>query len=83
MFLARGSRHGIIPCMDAPHSKFQHVYAIVRFDFPLNSEQPELTVSVVKIFMSKDGAEQEAIRLNTINAAKKCTYRTFVTRLVG
>jgi hypothetical protein len=68
--------------MDAPHSKFQHVYAIVRFDFPLNSEQPETTVSVIKVFTSQDTAEQEATRLNSINASKNCAYKTFVTRFV-
>ena len=68
--------------MDIPHSKFQHVYAVVRFDFPLNSEQPETTVSVTKVFTSQDAAEQEASRLNRINGAKQCVYKTYVTRFV-
>ena len=32
--------------LDAPHSRSRHVYAIVRFDFPVSAEEPgEYSVS--------------------------------------
>ena len=68
--------------MDKPHSKFVHVYAIVRFDFPMDAANPENTVAVVKVFESKALAEAEASRLNRINENKRCTYRVCTSRLM-
>jgi len=68
--------------MDKPHSKFQHVYAIVRFDPPFDEEEPSNNVYVVKVFSSRDDAKRDVERLNEINAAKRCTYHLYTTRFV-
>ena len=67
---------------EKPHSKFRHVYAIVRFDLPPNAENPENTVSVVKVFSSRTHAEHEIVRLNGVNASKACRYVLQVTKLI-
>jgi hypothetical protein len=66
--------------MDKPHSKYPHVYAIVRFDLPVNQGNPENSVSVVKVFSSRVLAEQEASRLNEINQEKGCLYVVQITK---
>lgn len=63
------------------HSKYRHVYAVVRIDFPVSLDQPENSVSVVKVFASKEAAEHDAERLNTVNADKRCAYHTYLTRM--
>lgn len=67
---------------DSPHSKFRHLYLVVRFDFPLDGLNPENSISVVKAFLSRTAAEQEAIRLRDVNKDKGCRYEVFPTRLV-
>lgn len=67
---------------DKPHSKFQHVYAVVRFDFPVDQDRPENSVMVVKVFRSEDAADQEMFRLNKLNAAKGSRYEVRTSRLV-
>ncbi len=39
---------------EKPHSKYLHAYAIVRFDFPVTQDDPENSVMVVKVLLSKD-----------------------------
>jgi hypothetical protein len=68
--------------LDKPHSKFKHVYAIVRFDFPVNQDDPENSVMVVKGLLSKGVAEQQVSRLNKLNPAKQCRYELQTTRLI-
>jgi hypothetical protein len=48
--------------VDKPHSKFEHLYAIVSFDLPINLEYPANSVTVVKVFSSQGAADQEASR---------------------
>jgi len=67
---------------EKPHARFPHVYAIVRFDFPVNQADPENSVMVVKVLSSRDFAEQEVSRLNEVNAGKKCRYELQTTRLI-
>jgi hypothetical protein len=69
--------------MDRHHSKFLHLYAIVRFDLPLKSERLQDTVSVVSVFSSQESADAEAGRLRKVNGTKACEYEVFVTRLKG
>lgn len=64
------------------HSKFRHVYVVLRIDLPVNNESPENSFSVVKVFSSKMTAEQELNRLNRVNSGKCCRYLLQVTRLV-
>jgi hypothetical protein len=67
---------------ETSHSKFQHVYAIVRFDFPVNQDDPENSVAGVKVVPSKELAEREISRLNKLNARKSCRYELQTTRLI-
>ena len=59
---------------DQPHSKFEHVYPIVRVDTPFNQTNPTNTVAVVKVLTSQADAEVEVARLNELNANKRCVY---------
>lgn len=65
--------------VDRLHSKYPHVYAIVRFDLDMSGEN---TVTVVKVIPSKELAEHDAARLNEVNKGKKCSYRVQITRFV-
>jgi hypothetical protein len=67
---------------DLPHSKLVHVYALVRFDFPIDGQNPERSMTVVKVLGMKDQAEQEVSRLNRLNADKDCRYEVQITRFV-
>ncbi len=71
-----------MPASEKPHSRFRHVYAIVRIDLPVSEEHPENSVSVVKVLSSQVAAQQETLRLNTINSGKACRYVLQTTRLV-
>jgi len=66
---------------DQKHSKYRHVYAVVRIDLPVNLAQPKSSFQVLKVFASKEAAEHETERLNTINAGKRCSYHTYLTRM--
>jgi hypothetical protein len=66
---------------DKLHSRFPHVYAIVRIDLPVNPKNPENNIAVVKVFSSQPDAEAEARRLNEVNKEKECTYILYTTRL--
>ncbi len=65
------------------HSKYPHVYAIVRFDSYIGGSSLENCATVVKVFLSRDAAEEEAERLILVNKGKQCTYIVQATRLVG
>ena len=64
---------------DKAHSKYPHVYAIVRFD---SSSSLENSATVVKVLASRTDAEQEAQRLREINKDRECTYIVQTTRFV-
>lgn len=66
---------------ETPHSKFRHLYAVLRIDLPVNPDNPENSIAVVKAFFSKLSAEQEVSRLNKLNSGKRCRYVLNVTRL--
>lgn len=67
---------------ETPHSKFPHVYGIVRIDFPFDGNNPGNGISLVKVARSEAVAEAEVSRLNRINADKKCRYFCCVSRLI-
>ena len=67
--------------VERPNAKYRRVYAIVRFDNPVNRDQPEDSIAVVKVFSSKENAEVETARLNKINSEKRCTYAMYITRM--
>ena len=72
----------MIAMSETPHSKFRHMYAVVRIDLPVNADNPENSIAVVKIFSSKLAADREVARLNKLNSGKECRYVLNVTRLV-
>jgi hypothetical protein len=67
---------------NTPHSKFRHVYAVVRIDTPVDNANPENSVSVVKVLAPERDANQEATRLNELNGKKGCVYVVFTSRMV-
>ena len=68
--------------VDRPHSKFKHVYAVVRIDTPVSTTDPENSFAVVKVLSSKTDADAEVNRLNSVNATKRCLYVSRITRMV-
>jgi hypothetical protein len=64
---------------DKSHSKYLHVYAIVRFDLSMSGEN---AATVVKVIPSREFAEIEASRLNEVNKGKGCIYKVQTTRFV-
>ena len=69
--------------MEKKNSKWSHVYAIVRFDLPLDTTNPENSITVVKVLTSKRDADRETERLKRINGNKGCDYVVYTTRLVS
>jgi hypothetical protein len=68
---------------DTPSSKYIHLYAVVRVDLPLDPDCPKNSIAVVKVFSSKESAEQEAFRLNKVNAGKRCRYDVYISRFIA
>ena len=66
--------------LDLPNLKFEHLYAVVRFDFPVNPEYPENSVTIVKAFSTRPAAEKEASRLNELKKEKGCRYKFYIFR---
>jgi hypothetical protein len=66
----------------SPHSKYPHVYPIVRIDTPLDPNNPESKIVVVKVLTSQAAVEAEVSRSNQTNADKSCTYFYCTSRLV-
>jgi hypothetical protein len=65
------------------HSKYAHVFAIVRFDLPITDSNLEQRTSVVKVLPTQTSAESEALRLNELNDAEGCKYVVYLTRLIS
>ncbi len=61
----------------------QSVFAIIRIDQVISPTMRLMDkISVVKVMWDWDQAEAEAVRLNTLNGGKGCTYFATATRLV-
>jgi hypothetical protein len=67
---------------DTPHSKYPHVYPIVRIDTPIDQTDPTQRITVVKVLTSQSGAEAEVSRLSQVNADKSCLYFYCASRLI-
>jgi hypothetical protein len=63
-----------------PHSRYPHVYVIVRLD--AGHADPEDALSLPKVFRNEVKAEEEARRLNELNSTKACRYIVVVSRLI-
>jgi hypothetical protein len=62
--------------------RFDHVYAIVRFETDASESVPiDLRVTVKKIVLDPLLAETEVKRLNALNQGKGCYYFSQVTRI--
>jgi hypothetical protein len=69
--------------IDKPHAKYPHGFAVARIDMPVSESNPEDSFAVVKVFSSKASAEEETVRLNRVNAQKRCKYVFLVTHLIS
>jgi hypothetical protein len=67
---------------DTPHSKYPHVYPIVRIDTPIDQTDPTQKITVVKVLTSQSDAEAEVSRLSQVNAHKSCLYFYCTCRLI-
>ena len=67
---------------DQPHSKYPHVYPIVRIDTPFGHSDPTQNIIVVKVLTSQSDAETEVSRLGQVNADKSCLYFWCTSTLV-
>jgi hypothetical protein len=68
---------------DTPHSKYPHVYPIVRVDTPIDQSDPTQKITVVKVLTSQSEAEAEMSRLSQVNADKSCLYFYCTSRLIA
>jgi hypothetical protein len=67
---------------ETPHSKYPHVYPIVRIDTPLDQTDPTQKITVVKVLTWQSDAEAEVSRLSQVNADKGCIYFYCTSRLI-
>lgn len=49
-------------------------FPIIRIDFPLDTEEPEHSVKIVRVYFDEEVAKSEVDRLNSVNAEKGCKY---------
>ena len=68
---------------ETPHSKYPHVYVIIRFAMDVPPTRIEHSATVAKIVSSLEFAEKEAARFREINKAKNCSDVVQTTRFVG
>ena len=65
-----------------PSPRFDHVYAIVRYDAFLDEGAPiNIRVTVKKVVLDLHAAEAEVRRLNELNGGKGAHYFMQVTRI--
>src|SRR3954451_11557417 len=64
-----------------PNRKYQHIYAIIRYETDAGEETPvDLRFTVKKVVSDPHYAEQEVKRLNNLNQEKGSYYFWQVTR---
>jgi hypothetical protein len=66
---------------DKPNARYRHLYAVLRLDLPIDTEYPENSITVVKVFMAKTQATQEVARLNKLKFGGGSRYHLQITRL--
>jgi hypothetical protein len=69
-------------CMETPHSRYKHLFALLPYDEPVDRDNWQSAVSVVKVFTRRGAAEAELQRLTSFNGASKCIYGLQTTRLM-
>jgi len=68
--------------MNRTNKKYSQGFAVVRVDTPVDQTHPENSISVLKIFGTKETANAERDRLSRVNVGKECLYFAALTRLV-
>jgi hypothetical protein len=64
-----------------PSAKYQHIYAIIRYETDADSNAPiDLRITVKKVVVDPHYAEAEVKRLNDLNRDKGSYYFYQVTR---
>jgi hypothetical protein len=69
--------------LDQPHSKYRHVYVIVRVELDFDREHPDNSVSVTRVFDKEEDAASEIVRMNKLNGSKGYRYLVCVGRADG
>ena len=65
-----------------PNPRYDHVFAIVRFDSDAaEAVRIDARITIKKIVWDAEQADSEVRRLNKLNAGKGCHYFSQVTRL--
>jgi hypothetical protein len=65
-----------------PNRKYQHIYAIIRYETDADPNAPiDFRVTVKKVVIDPHYAEEEVKRLNDLNKDKGAYYFCQVTRL--
>lgn len=64
-----------------PNKKYQHIYAIIRYETDADECSPiDLRITVKKVVVDPHFADQEVKRLNELNKDKGAYYFSQVTR---
>jgi hypothetical protein len=64
-----------------PNRKYDHIYAILRYETDVDADAPiDLRVTVKKVVVDPRYAESEVNRLNALNKDKNAYYFCQVTR---
>jgi hypothetical protein len=64
-----------------PHSRYRHVFVIMRVDRSLPTNDVEECVKVKKVVMDQRYAEQEVERLNSLSGDKDTEYYWQIAQL--
>jgi hypothetical protein len=57
-----------------PNARYDHAFAIIRFDVSSETGSLHNRVMVVKILWDENEASREVDRLNELNSEKECEY---------
>jgi len=68
---------------ETPHSKYQHLYVVLRIDDLGPEAQIDERLSAVSAFVASDDAADEAERLNGLRPGGRSRYVVLTTRLKG
>jgi hypothetical protein len=64
-----------------PHSKYEHVFAVVRIDEDLAQGGSDNANYITKVLRNQEDAEREVERLNHLNQSKGFRYFWQLTRI--
>jgi len=67
--------------MNTPHSKYEHVFAIVRYEEFVVDTLIEDKISVVKVLRNAAAADAEVERLKSLVTSGRLTYFSRITRI--